>query len=116
MKAEFLKIAGVKSEAEFYKKFPSEEAFMKKHGKAVRKLMAKKAQIGAVIPNIETPTSNRMPTRIDEAFLFDTVAKQMGKKTYDETLEDMKAQAQIAAGKQQQSGGSGGGGLLGTLE
>jgi len=109
MKAEFLKIAGVKSEAEFYKKFPSEDAFMKKHGKAVRKLMAKKANIGAMIPNIETPKGNRPPTRIDEAFLFDTVAKQMGKKSYDETLEDMKTQAQIAAGQQQQSGGSGGG-------
>ena len=33
MKAQILKIAGVKSEAEFYKKFPSEEAFIKKHGK-----------------------------------------------------------------------------------
>ena len=37
MKAQFLKIAGVKSEAEFYKKFPSEEAFMKKHGKEFKK-------------------------------------------------------------------------------
>jgi len=109
MKAEFLKIAGVKSEAEFYKKFPSEDAFMKKHGKAVRKLMAKKANIGAMIPNMETPKGNRPPTRIDEAFLFDTVAKQMGQKSYDETLEDMKTQAQIAAGQQQQSGSSGGG-------
>ena len=36
----------------------------------------------------------------------------MGKKSYDETIEDMKAQAQIAAGQQQQSGGSGGGGGL----
>lgn len=117
MKAEFLKIAGVKSEAEFYKKFPSEDAFMKKHGKAVRKLMAKKANIGAMIPNIETPKGNRPPTRIDEAFLFDTVAKQMGQKSYDETMEDMKTQAQIAAGQQQQSGsGSGGGsGLMSML-
>ena len=41
MRSEFLKIAGVKSEAEFYKKFPSEEAFMKKHGKALKKLKAK---------------------------------------------------------------------------
>ena len=37
MKAQILKIAGVKSEAEFYKKFPSEEAFMKKHGKEFKK-------------------------------------------------------------------------------
>jgi len=39
-----LKIAGVKSEKEFYKKFPTEEAFMAKHGKAF-----KKAQIGSYI-------------------------------------------------------------------
>jgi hypothetical protein len=37
MKAQILKIAGVKTEAEFYKKFPSEEAFMKKHGKQLKK-------------------------------------------------------------------------------
>lgn len=115
MKAEFLKIAGVKSEAEFYKKFPSEETFMKKHGKAVRKLMAKNAQIGATIPNIQTPTSNVTPTRIDEAFLFDTVAKQMGKKSYDETMKDMQAQAQISAGQQQSGGGGGMGGMMSML-
>lgn len=115
MKAEFLKIAGVKSEAEFYKKFPSEETFMKKHGKAVRKLMAKKANIGAMIPNIETPKGNRPPTRIDEAFLFDTVAKQMGQKSYDETIEDMKTQAQIAAGQEQSDSGSGLMSILGNV-
>lgn len=32
-----LKIAGVKSEKEFYKKYPSEEAFMKAHGKEFKK-------------------------------------------------------------------------------
>ena len=37
MKAQILKIAGVKSEKEFYKKFPTEEAFMKKHGKELKK-------------------------------------------------------------------------------
>ena len=36
-----LKIAGVKTEAAFYKKFPTQEAFMKVHGKEF-----KKAQIG----------------------------------------------------------------------
>ncbi len=118
MKAEFLKIAGVKSEAEFYKKFPSEDAFMKKHGKAVKKLMVKKANIGAMISNIETPKGNRPPTRIDEAFLFDTVAKQMGKKSYDETMEDMKTEAQLSAAQQQQSSGDGdgdGGGMMSML-
>ena len=44
MKAQILKLAGVKTEAEFYKKFPTEEAFMKKHGKAL-----KKAQVGAIV-------------------------------------------------------------------
>lgn len=41
MKAQMLKLAGVKDEKAFYKKFPSEEAFMKVHGKAF-----KKAQLG----------------------------------------------------------------------
>ena len=34
MKDQILKLAGVKTEKQFYKKFPSEEAFMKVHGKA----------------------------------------------------------------------------------
>jgi len=37
MKKDILKIAGVKSEAEFYKKFPSEAEFMAKHGGAFMK-------------------------------------------------------------------------------
>ena len=37
MKDHILKIAKVKSEKEFYKKYPSEEAFMKAHGKAFKK-------------------------------------------------------------------------------
>lgn len=47
MKAQMLKIAGVKSEAAFYKKFPTQEAFMKVHGKEF-----KKAQAGASYPNL----------------------------------------------------------------
>jgi hypothetical protein len=37
MKDQILKIAKVKSEKEFYKKYPTEEAFMAKHGKQLRK-------------------------------------------------------------------------------
>jgi hypothetical protein len=37
MKDQMLKIAGVKSEKEFYKKYPSEEAFMKAHKKEFKK-------------------------------------------------------------------------------
>jgi hypothetical protein len=46
MKDQILKLAGVKSEAAFYKKFPSEAAFMKVHGKAF-----KKAAMGASMVN-----------------------------------------------------------------
>ena len=37
MKAKFLKLAGVKNEQEFYKKFPTEAAFMEKYGKKLEK-------------------------------------------------------------------------------
>ena len=37
MKDQILKIAKVKSEKDFYKKYPTEEAFMAKHGKALKK-------------------------------------------------------------------------------
>ncbi len=45
MKKDILKIAGVKSEAEFYKKFPTEEAFMAKHGKAFKKAAMGKSMV-----------------------------------------------------------------------
>lgn len=44
MKSEFLKLAGVKSEKAFYKKYPTEAAFFKAHPEA--KKMTKKAQAG----------------------------------------------------------------------
>jgi len=46
MKSEILKLAGVKDEKSFYKKYPTEEAFMKVHGKAF-----KKAAMGAKMVN-----------------------------------------------------------------
>jgi len=45
MKDQILKIAGVKSEKEFYKKFPTEKAFMAKHGKALKKAAMGKAMV-----------------------------------------------------------------------
>ena len=77
MKAQILKLAGVKTEKEFYKKFPTEAAFMKKHGKEL-----KKADPGAVIGlkqpkkmdvNIATPTL----TAIDP--IVSKVGKSSGK-------------------------------------
>jgi hypothetical protein len=96
MKAELLKIAGVKSEAEFYKKFPSEEAFMKKHGKAVKKLMAKRAQVGTMIPNIGTPEQNLTPISFDNDYMNDSVAKLTGGKTSQELRDDAMYQAKMA--------------------
>lgn len=54
MKAQILKIAGVKSEKEFYKKYPTEEAFMKAHRKEFKKAERgmKVAQMGQVLPNL----------------------------------------------------------------
>jgi len=43
MKDQFLKLAGVKSEKEFYKKFPTEELFMAKYGAKLKKVQLKKS-------------------------------------------------------------------------
>jgi hypothetical protein len=45
MKDQMLKIAGVKSEKEFYKKFPTEESFMAKHGKKLHKAAMGKSMV-----------------------------------------------------------------------
>jgi hypothetical protein len=45
MKDQILKMAKVKSEKEFYKKFPTEAAFMKAHGKAFQKAAMGKAMV-----------------------------------------------------------------------
>ena len=52
MKSEFLKIAGVKSDKAFYKKYPTEAAFFKAHPEA--KKMVKKAQQGAVMSGMSS--------------------------------------------------------------
>ena len=49
MKAEFLKLAGVKSEKAFYKKYPTEAAFFKAHPEA--KKIIKKAQNSTMLQN-----------------------------------------------------------------
>ena len=59
-----LKIAGVKSEKEFYNKFPDEASFMAKHGKEFKKAMRgskiDKAQVGQQVPQL--PGANFQPT------------------------------------------------------
>jgi hypothetical protein len=49
MKAKFLKIAGVKNEEQFYKKYPTEAAFFKAHPEAKKHI--NKAQLGDLLSN-----------------------------------------------------------------
>ena len=62
MKAQFLKIAGAKNEADFYKMFPTEEAFMAKHGAKVKKLQ--KAQNGIQYDQFGNPVQKNPPVNI----------------------------------------------------
>jgi hypothetical protein len=113
MKAQILKIAGVKSEKEFYKKYPSEEAFMKVHGKAF-----KKAQIGTLVggatpkQNISKPISftNFQETYNDyDKLITGSTQEERDKKAYEEAML-------AAAAKDSGSGGGGGmGDMMGNI-
>ena len=96
MKAEILKIAGVKSEKEFYKKFPTEESFIKVHGKAL-----KKAQIGAMIQGNQPAQSNPRPINFQE--LYDQNDMSITGSTEamrNKQAMDLASQQQMAGGKQ----------------
>ena len=69
---------------------------MKKHGKAIKKLMAKKAQVGTMVPNIETPQQNLTPISFDNDYMNDSVAKLTGGKTSQELRDDAMYQAKMA--------------------
>jgi hypothetical protein len=92
MKAEILKIAGVKSEKEFYKKFPTEESFIKVHGKAL-----KKAQVGAMIQGNTSPQFNTQPINFQQ--LYDQSDMFITGLTQD--MRDEKAQQQSMLAAQQ---------------
>jgi hypothetical protein len=66
MKAQILKIAGVKSEKELYKLFPDEKSFLAKYGKELKKAQLgekiKKAGFGDYIPNILSATETAAGT------------------------------------------------------
>jgi len=97
MKSQILKIAGVKSEKEFYSKYPSEKAFMKIHGKEF-----KKAQTGAAINASQVHQPAFKPLSYQDQ--FDDVDKMLTGST--------AAQRQELALKQQAaSKDSGGGGF-----
>ena len=97
MKAKMLKIAGVKSEKEFYKKYPTEEAFMKVHGKAF-----KKAQIGAYIGG-ETDSGFK-PTSFKD--IYDEADYAITGSTQDIRKEEMRRNLEAAAAKKSIQGGN----------
>jgi hypothetical protein len=94
MKAQILKIAGVKSEKEFYKKFPTEAAFKKAHGKEL-----KKAQLGASIaPEIGSYTGGDMDKNSPLAYreLYDDVDLSITGSSTAERIQLANLQAQQA--------------------
>ncbi len=102
MKAQILKIAGVKTEAEFYKKFPSEEAFMKKHGKEL-----KKAQYGTYVAG--------QPEKAEqEPIMYDDLQQDMMARITGVSKKEKARQEGLAAtAGSKSSGGDGLAGLLG---
>lgn len=108
MKAKMLKIAGVKSEKEFYKKYPTEEAFMKAHGKAF-----KKAQIGTFIGGEKD--SGFQPVSFKD--VYDEVDYSIMGSTEDQRREEARRDAEVKAAQQSSQGGGGGlGNLSGILQ
>lgn len=103
-----LKLAGVKTEAAFYKKYPTQEAFMKVHGKAF-----KKAQIGTYIGG-QTAAAPK-PINFNDA--YDQSDLSITGKTNKMRQEEADKQATLAA-QQKPAGGdmlSQIGGALGNL-
>ena len=101
MKAQILKIAGVKSEKEFYKKFPTEAAFLKKHGKQLAKL--KKAQVGT-IKNPDIIDGNELLENAREDVLapFESMKERslelgVDSLTTEEDKEDIEYKAKLDA-------------------
>ena len=105
MKAKMLKIAGVKSEKDFYKKFPDEASFMAKHGGAF-----KKAQIGAYIGGEQG--AGFQPVNFKD--IYDEADYTVTGSTEDQRREEARRDAEVKAA-QQQGGGAGGGGGLGNI-
>jgi hypothetical protein len=107
MKAKILKIAGVKSEKEFYKKYPSEEAFMKQHGKAF-----KKAQMGSVISG-GGQTSN--PKMINFQTMYNQADMDVTGMTDEMRQKQLAAQTPPATAPAAPASSGGIGGMIGSL-
>ncbi len=98
MKAQMFKLAGVKTEKAFYKKFPTEEAFIKVHGKAF-----KKAQMGAIISGGEKFFNPQIMNFRD---IYDQTDRSI--TGYDQNeRRDLSYQQNMLAAQQQQAKNSG---------
>lgn len=102
MKSKMLKIAGVKTEAQFYKLFPTQEAFMKMHGKEF-----KKAQMGAVVTG---GSSGFKPINYSDQ--FDQADKMITGSTGAERQLALEKQQAAAAAQKSSGGGFDIGGLM----
>jgi len=72
MKAEILKLAKYKDDKSFYSKYPTEDAFMKVHGKAFKKLQLEKALNGtSQISNVSNNWQNSNPNNTGTVNSFD---------------------------------------------
>ena len=94
MKDQILKMAGVKSEKEFYKKFPTEETFKAKYGKQL-----KKAEMGRKMVNTQLHqlTDFGNPPIAQNGINFSDLMTNAGAKN-----AGMSAQAYTAAQQKQQ--------------
>jgi len=107
MKAQILKIAGVKNEKEFYKKFPTEESFMAKHGAKLRK-----AQVGDMIGGEQAP--------MYQPISYNNLASNAQASVYgispeeQQRQEALASQQAIAAAGQKSGGGIGD--ILGSID
>ena len=104
MKAQFLKIAKVKDEKSFYKKYPTEAAFFKAHPEAKKSI--KKAQIGAYIGGDINP----MAEFIDFNNAYNYADKQATGSTASERNKESYNQQMLEALKSKGGGGGGEGG------
>jgi hypothetical protein len=107
MKAQILKIAGVKSEKEFYKKYPSEEAFMKQHGKAF-----KKAQMGTIISGGDKTLNPKMIALKD---FYDQADMDVTGMTDEMRQKQLVDQAAIQSANPAPAAGGGGGDAISSI-
>ena len=110
MKAEFLKIAKVKSEKAFYKKYPTQSAFFKAHPEA--KKLIKKAKMGSYIGGDTEENANLIN--------FNSFVNKNDKIITGSTQAEREAiaaeQARLEAEKEKEGGGGSGlGSLMGMF-